>query len=69
MGIRNMFALGVVVGGAVGFLVGVVTANPDDPRQQAIREYVRRVYEEAKKAAEEQESLLRSEYERRVGLG
>ncbi len=68
MGIRNMFALGALVGGAVGFLVGLVTANPDDPRQAAIREYVRRVYEEAKKAAEEQEALLRSEYQRRVGL-
>lgn len=67
MGIRDAFAVGAILGGVVGFLAGLVTADPDDPRQQAIREFVWQVYEEAKKAAEEEESLLRSEYERRVG--
>ena len=63
------FVGGAVVGAALGTLVGLMTADPDDPRQQALREAARRVYEEAQRAAEEQEQALREEYARLTGLG
>ena len=68
MRILFSFISGALVGAAAGTLVGLITADPDDPRQQAIREAARRVYEEARRAAEEQERSLREEYERLTGL-
>lgn len=62
------FVGGMVVGAGTGLLVGLMTADPDDPRQRVIREAVRQVYEEARRAAEEQESVLRAEFERLTGL-
>ncbi len=62
------FVGGMVVGAAAGMLVGLVTADPDDPRQQAIREAAWQIYEEARRAAEEQERALREEFERLTGL-
>lgn len=62
------FVLGSLVGAATGALIGLITADPDDPRQQAIREAARQIYEEARRAAEEQERALREEYERLTGL-
>ncbi len=61
------FAWGVAVGSVGGFVVGLFTADEEDPRQQAIRAYVRRVWEEARRAAEQQEQELLSEYRRLTG--
>ncbi len=62
------FLVGTLAGAAVGTLVGLVTADPNDPRQQTLREIVRQIYKEARRAAEEQESRLREEYKRMTGL-
>ena len=61
------FTWGVAVGSVGGFVVGLFTADEEDPRQQAIRAYVRRVWEEARRAAEQQEQELLSEYRRLTG--
>ncbi len=68
MGALFSLLWGTVVGSAVGFLVGITTADPEDPRQQAIRDAVSRVYEEARSAAEARERELLAEYRRMTGL-
>jgi len=67
MGILFTFAWGVAIGSAGGFVAGLFTADEEDPRQQAIREYVRQVWEEARRAAEEEEQKRLAEYERLIG--
>ncbi len=59
---------GMLLGTAGGFLVGLLTANADDPHQATIRDLVHRVYREARQAAEEEERSLWREYERLTGI-
>ncbi len=62
------FLWGLFLGSTGGFLVGVFTANPEDPRQAAIRRIVLQVYQEARQAAEAEEQSLWAEYERLTGV-
>ncbi|GEM_PF-6106604 len=68
MGLLAPFLWGMATGAAGGFLTGLFTADEESPRQQRIREIVRYMWEEAKRAADEQERILLSEYSRLTGI-
>ncbi len=68
MGLLMPFVWGLTAGTVGGFVAGLFTADEQDPHQQRIREFVRYVWEEAKRAAEEQEQILITEYERLTGV-
>ncbi len=62
------FLWGTLIGSAMGFLLGLTTADPDAPWQARIRERVQQVYREAREAAEAEERALEEEYRRLTGM-
>ncbi|NPA91307.1 MAG: hypothetical protein GXO55_07665 [Chloroflexi bacterium] len=68
MGILLPFLLGFSTGATGGFLVGLWTADEDNPAQENIRAFVRHVWEEARRAAHEEEQRRLQEFQRMTGL-
>jgi len=68
MGILLTFAWGLALGSTGGFAVGLFTADEANPRQQAIRAYVRRIWQEAREASEEEERRQLEAYRRLTGV-
>ena len=62
------FLWGTLIGSAMGFLLGLATADPDAVWQARIRERVQQVYREAREAAEAEERALEEEYRRLTGM-
>lgn len=62
------FLAGLAIGYAGGFVIGTLTADPNSPWQNRIREAVQVVLEEARRAAEEEEQELRAEFQRFTGV-
>ena len=62
------FLGGMVLGYAGGFLLGMLTADPNSEWQNRVREIVYQVYEEGRRTAAAEEEQLRWEFQRLTGL-